>query len=157
MAPVGSLVVVLVDRATGLSDVKVVHSGGTSILVESPSDAYFIVNDKQCATSGNSLSLTVSTRTMTSEPAVADKALISMAEVLAYMRQQRDALANQGALLPSQATLLRQQANLKLQAHLNEINVAALPGPLASLFESLVTHQIVATDARSRSRRSSDP
>jgi hypothetical protein len=146
-APVGSLLVVLAAPGGGqIRDVKVVHSGGTSILVEDASDAYFIVNDKQCGTSNGSLALGVSTRTMTSEVAVAEKALVSMAEVLGYMRQQRQLWVNQGALLPNQATLLRQQANLKLQAHLDEINVASLPGPLASLFDAFVTHQIVATE-----------
>jgi hypothetical protein len=146
-AATGSLLVVLADPSTGeVRDVKVVHSGGTSILVENSSNAYFIVNDKQCTTSDNSLSLTVSTRTMTSQVAIADKALISMADVLAYMRQQRQLLANQGALLPDQATLLRQQANLKLQARLGEINATSLPAPLANLFDAFVAHQIVATE-----------
>jgi hypothetical protein len=147
-APAGSLLVVLADPAGNILDVKVVHGGGTSVLIPAASTAYFIVNDAKCTTAGTQKSLAVNIRTMSSAQEVADKALISMADVLDYMHQQQQALVDQGTLLPSQAVLLRQQAGLKLQAHLGEINLTSLPPPLASLFDAFVDHQIVATERR---------
>jgi hypothetical protein len=89
-APVGSLLVVLGDPQSGtIRDVKVVHSGGTSILVPASGTAYFIVNDKRCDSADDRFSLTVTARTMTKQTDVADAALIGMADVLAYMRQKR--------------------------------------------------------------------
>jgi hypothetical protein len=148
-APVGSLLVVLQDPATGvIRDVRVVHSGGTSILVEGASTAYFVVNDKQCSTAGTTNKLTVTARSMLGGPAVAKKALVAMADVLALMRQQQTLLAAQGTMLPTQAALIRQQADNKLQERLGEISVTALPAPLASLFDAFVSHEIVATERR---------
>jgi hypothetical protein len=146
-APVGSLLVVLADPVSGaVRDVRVVHGGGTSVVVEQASNAYLVVNDKQCTTAGIANALSVSVRAAKSQAPVAEQALVSMAEVLGDMRQQRVALVKQGTLLPSQATLLRQQATQKLQTHLREIDVDALPGPLAALFEAFVSHQVVATE-----------
>lgn len=148
-APVGSLLVVLADPATGaIRDVRVVHSGGTSILIESASTAYFVANDKQCTTAATVNKLSVSARPVLSATAVAGKALIAMADVLDLMRQQQESLAAQGTMLPTQATLIRQQAGQLLQARLGEINATELPGPLASLFDAFISHEIVATERR---------
>jgi subtilisin-like proprotein convertase family protein len=148
-APVGSLLVVLADPATGaVRDIRVVHGGGTSILIENASTAYFVVNDKQCTTAGTEHTLTVHARAMSSATTVAAKALTAMADVLALMRQQQQSLAEQGTMLPTQATLLRQQAGQLLQARLGEISVTELPAPLASLFDAFVSHEIVATERR---------
>jgi hypothetical protein len=148
-APVGSLLVVLTDPATNaVRDVRVVHSGGTSILIEGASNAYFVVNDKQCSSASTTNKLSVTVRPVLSATAVAQQALVAMADVLALMRQQQDTLAAQGTMLPNQATLIRQQAAQLLQARLGEINVTELPAPLASLFEAFVSHEIVATERR---------
>lgn len=148
-APVGSLLVVLVDPATGsVRDVRVVQGGTTSILIEGPTTAYFVTNDKQCATAATDHKLSISVRPVVSVTAVATQALAAMGDVLAELRAQQTTLAAQGTMLPSQATLLRQTAAQKLQARLGSINVAELPGPLASLFEAFVSHEIVATERR---------
>jgi len=148
-APVGALLVVLQDPTTGvIRDLRVVQSGGTSIVIEDASTAYFVVNDKACGTAATINKLSVSVRPVLSSTAVANKALVAMADVLSLMRQQQTALAAQGTMLPTQATLLRQQASQRLQARLGEINVTELPGPLASLFDAFVSHEIVATERR---------
>ncbi|MGN6111282.1 MAG: FG-GAP-like repeat-containing protein [Kofleriaceae bacterium] len=148
-APVGSLLVVLVDPATQkVRDVQVVHSGGTNILIEGDSTAYFVTNDKQCDTAATSNQLSVSYRRARSTTAVAEKGLFAMAQVLDLMRQKQEALAAQGTMLPNQATLIRQQAAQLLQARLGEIGATELPAPLASLFDAFVTHEIVATERR---------
>lgn len=147
-APVGSLLVVLTDPASGtIRDVKVVHSD-TTVLVTAPSHAYFVVNDKQCGAADASRALTVSTRLMSKAGDEAEAALGSMADVLADMRARQQALVEQGTMLPTDATLLRQQAYLNLQAHLDQLDVASLPAPLLSLFDAFVSHEIVATERR---------
>jgi hypothetical protein len=148
-APVGSLLVVLTNPANGeVRDVKVVHTGDTSILISAASNAYFIVNDKQCDAANSAKALTISTRLMGSASDEAAAALGSMVEVLAAMRAKQQEYAEQASLLPTQATFLRQQANDNLQDKLHEVNVASLPGPLASLFDAFVSHEIVATERR---------
>lgn len=154
-AAVGSLLVVLTDPQTGsVREVKVVHTGATSILIEQSSNAYFVVNDKMCGTPDTTHELTVNVRAMTSVTATAEAALKGMAAVLGYMRQQQDTYVAQGTLLPTQATLLRQQAAVLLQAEmdripeLNKIHVADLPVPLLNLFDAFVSHEIVATERR---------
>ena len=148
-APVGSLLVVLTNSTTGaIRDIRVVHTGATSIVIPGASKAYFIVNDRHCGTAGTQDSITVGIRTMASQVAVAEKALASMVEVLSYLQLQQQLLVDQGTLLPDQATEFRHQANLKLQAKLGEIDVQSLPSPLASLFDAFVNHQIVAIERK---------
>jgi hypothetical protein len=147
-APVGSLLVVLVDSQGAVRDVKVVHSGATSILIEQPGTAYFVVNDKRCTTAATAKTLEVRVRTMRGAQAVADQALLAMTDVLASMRGKQELWAKQGTLLPTQPALLRQQANLLLQSRLDDISVTELPAPLASLFDAFVSHEIVATERR---------
>ena len=147
-APVGSLLVVLVDPQGAVRDVRVVRSGDTSILIEGQSTPYFVVNDRQCDTAGTGHSLTVSMRTMAGALPVAEKALAAMVDVLAYMRTKQQLWAQQGALLPDQPTLMRQEATGLLPTRLGSINVADVPAPLISLFDAFVSHEIVATERR---------
>lgn len=146
-ATAGSLLVILTAPGSAtVREIRAIQSGGTSVVITEPSDAYVVINDKHCADADTSHALTVSVRPVTSQTAAATAALGGMAGVLTHLDGQRTALAAQGTLLPDQATLLRQQANLLLQAELGEVDLTQLPPQLTSLFDAFVSHEIVKTE-----------
>jgi hypothetical protein len=162
--PAGSLLLVRVAHptapgssipASSILSVQVVRAPSTSVLVDTTSDVYLVVNDlsgSSCSVP-NPAALTVKVSHLRSEAAAARQIFTAMA--LAEKKVQMDArtYVAQGRLLPSQATLLRNSAYDEVYKQCLAAcpagqscacnNLSVYSESLRNLFETWLTYDLV--------------
>jgi hypothetical protein len=153
-APAGALLLVVTERGNphNVFDVQVVNRQMV-YMADQDSDTYLIVNDvhsPSCSFRPND-KLTIEGQKVTSFGAIAKKIRAAMAATLVSIRGQETAILEQGALMPSDATLMRQAARQALALSLG-FDVTALPAAVMEFYDTWVTAEVASLERRAAIR-----